>query len=162
MATPLLAAVRRAYPDAIIDWAVGSEARKAIDGLKANQNDPDDRPLHDLLDTGPLANPASKLGNLIHLIRQLRAGRYDLALVPDRSPLLGLVTLCAGIPQRAGLDSAGRGFAYTVKAKIDPAEIRHEAEIYLDVARALGLNTVDCWVSVRPRQSAIREAGKLL
>lgn len=161
MATPLLAAVRRAYPDAVIEWAVGSQAIKAIDGLRKDHLDDAGGMVDHLLDTGPLANPASKPNSLLRLVQQLRARRYDLALVPDRSPLLGLATLFAGIPQRAGLDSAGRGFAYTVKAKINPAEIRHEAEIYLDIARALGLDTAECWASVKPRPEAIHEAEKM-
>ena len=46
----------------------------------------------------------------------------------------------SGIPHRAGPDSAGRGLGYNVRATIDPNEPRHEAEVYLDVARALGLD----------------------
>jgi ADP-heptose:LPS heptosyltransferase len=92
---------------------------------------------------------------LIRLVNTLRQGNYDLAVVPDRSPLMGIAVLLAGIPRRAGLDSAGRGFTYTVKAPIDPAVIRHEAEIYLDIARVLSLSTDDCWAKVPPTQSAL-------
>lgn len=162
MATPLLVALRRAYPDAVIDWAVGSAAIQALIGLRNDFQDQMPGPLNDLLDTGPLANPASKPGSLFRLINLLRSGRYDLAVVPDRSPLLGLAVFLAGIGARAGLDSAGRGVFYTVKAGIDPSAIRHEAEIYLDVARALGLNVDDCWATAPPSQSAIHEAQEIL
>src|SRR5215813_12436510 len=128
--TPLLSALRRAYPNATIDWIVGSSAIAALR----------DRPdLNHVIDSGPLANPASRPASLLRLVRQLRAGKYDLAVVPDRSPLPGMAVLLAGIPRRAGLDSGGRGFAYTVKARTDPNVVRHEAEIYLDLARALGI-----------------------
>ena len=46
--------------------------------------------------------------------------RFDLALVPDRSPVLGLLVALAGIPRRAGLDSGGRGFLYTDRVPIGP------------------------------------------
>ncbi len=152
-ATALLAALRRGYPDATIDWAVGSMAAAALR---------DHPSLDQLIDTGPRANPASQPGSLIHLVRRLHAGRYDLAVVPDRSPLIGLAVLLAAIPRRAGLDSAGRGFAYTIKAPIDPAAVRHEAEIYLDVARALGLSTEGCWANVPPGAAALDEAQRVL
>lgn len=138
-ATALLAALRRGYPDAHIDWAVGAMAIGALRGHPA---------LRALIDTGPRANPAAPVIGLLRLAWQLRRGRYDMAVVPDRSRWPGLATLLAGIPKRAGLDSAGRGFAYTIRAPIDPAEVRHEAEIYLDIARTLGLDTSDCWANV--------------
>src|SRR5262245_25522505 len=121
--TPLLTALRRGYREASIDWTVGSTT---IDALREH---PD---LNKVIDAGRLANPASRPGSLLRLVRMLRAEPYDLAVVPDRSPLAGLAPLLAGIPRRAGLDSAGRGFTYTVKAPIDPGVVRHEAEIYLD------------------------------
>src|SRR5258708_3500380 len=149
MATPLLAALRRGYPNASIDWMVGSSA---IDALREH---PD---LSRVIDCGRLANPASRPISLLHMVGQLRAGNYDLAVVPDRSPLIGMAALLAGIPQRAGLDSAGRGFAHTVKAPIDPGAVRHEAEIYLDVARALGLSTENCWAHIPVSITALAQA----
>jgi ADP-heptose:LPS heptosyltransferase len=139
MATPLHAALRRAYPEAHITWGVGSHSAPAIA----------DSPAVDaLLPTGPAANPARTPTGLLRLARQIRAGRFDLAVVPDRSPLLGLAVQLAGVPVRAGLDSAGRGRFYTLKAPIDPAEVRHESEIYLDVGRALGIDVSDCWENI--------------
>jgi ADP-heptose:LPS heptosyltransferase len=152
-ATPLLTALRRGYPETAIDWAVGSTAIGAL------RDHPD---LNRVIDTGPLANPASRPGSLLSLVGQLRAGYYDLAVVPDRSPLAGLAPLLAGIPRRAGLDSAGRGFSYTIKAPIDPGIVRHEADIYLDIARALGLDTTNCWANVLPSEKALKAARDVL
>jgi ADP-heptose:LPS heptosyltransferase len=152
-ATPLLTALRRAYPQASITWAVGSTAQAAIN----------DHPLlNHIVDTGARANPASHPSDMLRLVRLLRQGRPDLIVVPDRSPLLGIAALLAGIPRRAGLDSAGRGFAYTIKATIDPHQIRYEADIYLDVARALGLDTRDCWANVPPSAEALAAADAVI
>lgn len=151
--TPLLMALRRAYPVAQIDWAVGSMAIAALRGHPA---------INMLIDTGPLANPAARPGSMLRLVRTLRRGRYDLAVVPDRSRLLGLAVLQALIPNRAGLDSGGRGFAYTIRAVIDPVTIRHEAEIYLDVGRALGLDVSDCWANVPPTADSLTAADAIL
>lgn len=152
-ATPLLLALRRTYPQAVIDWAVSTTARGALATHPY---------LRQTLDTRSRANPASHPRDLLRLVGLLRRGNYDLIVVPDRSPLLGVAALLSGIRNRAGLDSAGRGFAYTVKARIDPREIRHEADIYLDVARALGIDTADCWVNVPPSAESLTAADVLI
>ena len=139
LGTAALAALRRAWPEAHIDWAVGSWSGRALAGHAL---------LDGLLDTGPQANPARSPAGLPRLAAQLRAGRYDLAVVLARSPLLGLAAWLAGIPCRAGLDSAGRGFGCNVRAPIDPLAARHEAAAYLDVVRALGLDAADCYANV--------------
>ncbi len=152
-ATALLAAVRRGYPDAQIDWWVNRWSAGALEGHPALQN---------VMITGDASNPAATLRGLFSLARRLRAGRYDMLIVPERSRLVSLAALLSGIPVRAGLDSAGRGFGYTVKARIDPATRRHEAEIYLDIARALGLNVADCWANAQPRASDVDFARQVI
>lgn len=150
LATATLKALRRGYPDAHITWAVGSWSRAAIEH-------------HDLLDavldTGSKALPVKSLSDFLHFVRQLRAGHFDLAMSLVRSPLMSLAVRLSRIPQRAGLDSAGRGFGYNIRARIDPNQPRHEAEIYLDVACALGLDTSNCYANVpvtQADQQAIR------
>lgn len=138
-ATPLLSALHRAYPASHITWGVGTHSLPAI------KNHPE---IDAIMHTGPAANPARSPGGMLRLVRQIRAGGFDLVVVPDRSPLLSLATRLAGVPMRAGLDSAGRGRFYTTKAPIDPAEVRHEADIYLDVGRALGIDIGNCWTNV--------------
>lgn len=139
LATATLQALRRGYPNAHITWAVGNWSKPAVEH-------------HDLLDavldTGADALPVHAPAGLLRFVRQLRAGRYDLMISLVRSPLMSLAALLSGIPHRAGLDSAGRGFGYTVRAPVDPDAPRHEAEIYLDVARVLGLNTEGCRANV--------------
>ena len=139
LATATLQALRRAYPQAYIAWAVGSWSKPAIE--KHNLLDA-------VIDTGNEALPIKSLGGMIRFVRQLRAGKFDLAVSLVRSPLMSVALLLTGIPQRAGLDSAGRGFGYNVKAAIDPNVPRREAEIYLDVARALGIDTTGCRATI--------------
>lgn len=141
LGTATLAALRRAYPDAHITWAVGRWSRAAVE-----QHDL----LDDLLDTGTGALPSP----LIAFARQLRAGRFDLAVSLVRSPLMSAAVYLSGIPYRAGLDSAGRGFGYNIRARIDPLDIRHEAEIYLDVPRALGIDVTGCYANVPVREAS--------
>ncbi len=153
LATATLQALRRAYPQAQIAWAVGSWSKPAIEH----------HPLLDsVIDSGDQALPVKSISGMLNFVRQLRAGKFDLAVSLVRSPLMSLAVLLSGIPRRAGLDSAGRGFGYNIKARIDPNVPRHEADIYLDVARALGLDSTHCRANI-PVTEADREAvrGKL-
>ncbi|HRE48297.1 MAG TPA: glycosyltransferase family 9 protein [Aggregatilineales bacterium] len=152
-ATPLLLALRRAYPTAVIDWAGGGSARAALSGHPA---------LETIHDTGGRANPASRPLSLLRAVLTVRRGAYDLAVTPDRSRLLGLIPLLAGIPVRAGLDSGGRGFAHTIRAPIDPAVIRHEADIYLDVGRALGIHVEGVYAECPPPPEAHARAEAIM
>jgi ADP-heptose:LPS heptosyltransferase len=129
-ATPTVAALRRAAPSARLDFAVGPWSRPMVEG-----NPHLDR----VVDCGPVGSGSYGLGDYLALARRIRAGKYRLCFVLDRSPLLSLLPWLAGIPHRVGLDSDGRGFSLTVPVALSPSDIRHEAEIYLDTLRALGV-----------------------
>jgi ADP-heptose:LPS heptosyltransferase len=153
LATATLKALRRGYPDAHITWAVGSWSKAAVEN----------HPLLDaVLDTGPAALPVKSPEGFLRFVRQIRAGRFDLAVSLVRSPLMSLAVLLSGIPQRAGLDSAGRGFGYNIRAPIDPSQPRHEADIYLDVPRALGLDVRDCYANIPVSQEDQARIRQLL
>lgn len=128
MTTPVVAALRARYPRSAIHYAVGRHAAPAIAGH------PD---VQALVDAGPGAGRGRRA--TFELWRRMRAGRYDLCVVLERSPVFATLPLLAGIPVRAGIDSAGRGFALNVRAPWD--ESLHEADLYLSVVSALGLPT---------------------
>lgn len=139
LATAMLHALRRGYSSSEITWAVGSWSRAVI------ERHPD---LDSVLDTGRSALPVKSMGGFWRFVRQLRAGHFDMAISLVRSPLMSLAVGLSGVPVRAGLDSGGRGFGYNVRVGVDPKQERHEAEIYLDVIRALGVNTSGCLARV--------------
>lgn len=153
LATATLKALRRGYPNAHLTWAVGDWSRRAIEHHDL---------LDALLDTGPAANPAQGVAGLRHFTAQLRAGQFDLAISLVRSPWMSLAVALSGIPHRVGLDSGGRGFGYTMRVPVDPAANRHEAEIYLDAARALGLDTSDCYANLPVEDADLARVRTLL
>lgn len=132
MATALLTAIRRAYPQAHITFAVGAWSIAVLDKHEA---------IDSLLNVGDAPNPAKGVRRLWRLIHQLHGANCDLAFIPDRSPLLGLAVWLARIPHRVGLDSDGRGFAHTVRVPISPTEEANEGEIYLRLASTIGIPT---------------------
>ena len=128
MATAALSALRGAFPQAHITWAIGSWSAPAIENHPA---------LDDILDTGAAALPWQSEGGMLRFIRQLRAGNFDLAVSLVRSPRMSLAILLAGIPARAGLDSGGRGFGYNLRIAVDPSAREHEGAIYLRLISAI-------------------------
>lgn len=127
MATAALGALRRAYPDAHIAWLISAWSRPALAG----------HPWIDaLIDSGPGALPG-----ILTATRLIRAERPDLLVSFVRSPRISLAVLLSGARTRIGPDSAGRGFGYTIRVPVDPTQPRHEAEIALDIVRALGIDT---------------------
>lgn len=128
MTTPTIAALRTRYPQSAIHYAVGRHAAPAIAGH------PD---IDRVIDAGP--GGARDRRSLLALWRRMRAARYDLCLVLERSPIFATLPLLARIPVRAGIDSGGRGVALNVRVPWD--ESLHEADLYLSVAGALGCST---------------------
>lgn len=143
LATAALAALRRAYPAARITWAVGGWSRQAVETHPM---------LDDILDTGPDALPVRSVAGMRRFAAQVQRGNYDVAVSLVRSPLMSLALYMARVPHRAGLDSDGRGFGYTVRVPVDPSVARHEAELYLDVVRALGVDTDGLYAQIPVRE----------
>ena len=139
MATAALTALRETYPQAHITFAVGSWSAAAIANHPA---------LDAIINTGDAALPCSSTTDLLRFVRQLRAGRFDLAVSLLRAPLMSLAVLLSGIPLRAGLDSAGRGFGYNLRVPVDPAAREHESAIYLRVVSAIAGRTCHAYANL--------------
>ncbi len=147
MATAALSALRDAFPDSQITWAVGPWSARAIAHHPA---------IDSILDAGadmPLRSP----GSMLRFASRLRAGQFDMAVSLARSPLMSLAIYLSGIPVRAGLDSGGRGFGYNMRVPIDPAVREHESEIYLKVVSTIAGREVRAYANL-PLADAARTA----
>lgn len=144
MTTPLLATLRTAYPNAQLMYAVGKWSAAALGSDHTILRLPE--------------HPGWR--DWVRIIGRLRRERFQLALIPERSPLPALAVALAGIPHRVGLDSAGRGFALTVRVPVPP--IRHETDLALDLARALGIPAPERRPHFRPSAAARAEVAALL
>ena len=133
MTTPLLEVIRHAYPDACITYVAGTWS-KVI---------PEHDPAVDtVIDCGTVGIPGRySFTDYRKLVHTLRTHRFDLAFVLDRSPMLTLLPWLSDIPRRVGPDSLGRGFSLTDRVPISssPTRLQHQAEVYLDLARAISL-----------------------
>jgi lipopolysaccharide heptosyltransferase II len=157
MTTPLLTVLRASYPQAHITYVAGSWSKVV----------PQHHPAVDaVLDCGSIGIPGRyRLKDYLQFAWRLRAQGFDLALVLDRSPMLTLLPWLAGVPRRVGPDSLGRGFSLTDRLPLSgsPGDLRHQAEIYLDLARLLGLPVERprmCFVpTAEERARALRWSG---
>jgi lipopolysaccharide heptosyltransferase II len=151
-ATPALAAIKRAYAAAVITLAVGKWYTELTSGI------PD---ANEVLDCGPLGTPG-RYGwrDVWRFSQAVKRGRFDLAIVLDRSARVALAPWIAGVPHRAGIDSSGRGFALTVRVPWDRP--RHEAELMLDVLRGMGIACPDPHLKYVPTPEHERFAARLL
>src|SRR5258707_4996479 len=133
MTTPLLEVIRHAYPLASITYVAGTWSKVIPEHHPA---------VNAVIDSGTIGIPGRySLRDYMKFAGILRQQHFDMAFVLDRSPLLTLLPWLAGIPRRVGPDSLGRGFSLTDRVAVSssPAHLQHQAEIYLDLARKLGL-----------------------
>jgi lipopolysaccharide heptosyltransferase II len=133
MTTTLLAVLKASYPDATITYVTGTWSKTIAEHHPA---------VGRIIDCGTVGIPGRyTLQEYRKLVRQLRQYRFDMALVLDRSPMMTLLPFLAHIPRRVGPDSLGRGFSLTdrVPVSADRTQLQHQADIYLDLARALKL-----------------------
>ncbi len=156
MTTPLLEVLRQNYPDATITYVTGSWSKTIAEHSPA---------VNAIIDCGTVGIPGRyRFKAYLQLARQLRHHHFELALVLDRSPMLTLLPWLAGIPRRVGPDSLGRGFSLTdrVPVSASPDHLQHQAEIYLDLARALKLRIDHPRMLFVPTPSEQQAAQKLM
>lgn len=133
MTTPLLEVIRHAYPEASITYVAGTWSKVIPEHHPA---------VNAVIDSGTIGIPGRySLRDYMKFAGILRQQHFDMAFVLDRSPLLTLLPWLAGIPRRVGPDSLGRGFSLTDRVTISSSstQLQHQADIYLDLARAIGL-----------------------
>ena len=147
MMTPLLTALATAYPAAQITYAVGKWSAAGVMGnphVAAILRLPD--------------RPSWR--DWVRIVGKVRRGQFDLALIPERSPLPALALALAGVPRRVGLDSSARGFALTDRVPL--RGVRHETDLALDLARALDIPGDDRRPQYRPSDTAITHIATML
>src|SRR5581483_3949907 len=134
--TAMLAALRRQYPLAQIDYATSVYSAPALAGNP---------------DVSAIVAPT---------VAALSRGKYDVAVTLERSPLAGLIPWRAGVPIRVGPNSLSRGFAHNVRVPCPPD--RPEACIHLDCAAALGVDVEGARPKFCPSDADCARAAELL
>ena len=118
MATPLLAALRAAWPDTRLTLAGPAHAEPLLAGSG----------LCDAQVALP-ARRAAGVAGMLRAARTLRAGEHELALLLTNSFSSALVVALAGVPRRVGYDGGGRGALLTDTLPTARARGRHRLPI---------------------------------
>ncbi len=147
IATPFLAQLRAALPDARIDLLTGPQQVEILTGCP------------DVDSFIPLPQRDRKrLAPMWRLIRGLRATRYQAAFLLNRSGRSALTAIAAGVPERIGLSAEGRGPLLTTRVRWNRRQ--PEIECHLDLLRAVGLPATYAlprlWVTAAERDEAVR------
>jgi lipopolysaccharide heptosyltransferase II len=126
--TPLIGALRRAYPRARLTYLVEPAAAPIV------QQNPQ---LDDVI-VAPRRRGAQRLLDDVRLARQLRHERFDLALDFHGGPRSAWLTWASGAPERIGYDIAGRRWMYTqVVARARELRPRHSVRNQWDLLDAI-------------------------
>lgn len=129
---PFLRNLRYAYPDAQIDMLVAPNSGEVIENCPYVNN-------FIYFDTNrkhKYEQGKGKRKTFWHYVKELKKEQYDKAYVLKRSFSSAALCYLAGIKERIGYDTEGRGFLLTKKVKYNNE--KHESLCFLDVLKAEG------------------------
>lgn len=130
LSTPVIDAVRAAYPRAHIAFMVRPYAAAVVEGNPA-------------LDEVIVYDKAMGVAGTLRFVRFLRRKRFDLAIVLHPTSRAHLITFFAAIPERVGYDrKCGRLLSRRVP-HTKQLGLRHEVDYALDLLRYAGIEPGD-------------------
>ncbi|MBN1645272.1 glycosyltransferase family 9 protein [Candidatus Woesearchaeota archaeon] len=127
MATPFLRALRKRFPNAIIDFHTGKWSAKAV----ANNHN-----LNRVFAYDDSIFHSKKIFSKLRLLKNIKKQKYDVLFILDKAYLAGLFGFATGIKTRIGFNRGKEGFANTINVKY--GSLKHEIDYYLDLARVVG------------------------
>ncbi len=100
---------------------------------------------------------------MVRLCRDLRYGRFDLAVSVQNAMEAALIFFLAGIPRRLGYDTDGRRFLLTHPVRMNPAfKKRHQIDYYLGILEGIRLPAIGRELTLRVSDTERDRAGKFL
>jgi heptosyltransferase-2 len=142
--TPLIRATRQLFPEAVIDVLVIPETSPVL------ANNPH---LNRVLTFDKRGN---KVLGFIRTVREIRKGRYDLAIAPHSSLTTAYIMRLGGIPERLGFDRWGASRHLTLK--VPHLEGVHKARKNLHLLSVFTDREFDMQTEVFPDQAMIDRA----
>lgn len=139
---PVLASLRRAFPEAVIDWVVQDDYAAAIEA-------------HPDL-SGVLSFPRRRFGHwwqspgrveeMVKWFGDMRRRRYDLAIDFQGLGRSGLIAWMSRAPRRVGLRNAREfgwlGYNQRIERKEQPGQVIHTVDEMLTLIEGLGIEPV--------------------
>ncbi|HOD36059.1 MAG TPA: lipopolysaccharide heptosyltransferase II [Syntrophales bacterium] len=130
MTLPAIAAVREAYPGAKISILV----KPWVADLLRISSDVDEVLIYER------PGVHEGLGGFLRLVGELKARKFDMAILLQNAIEAAIIAWLARIPVRAGYSTDGRGFLLTHAVRRTDDILRlHQTRYYLEMLKALGL-----------------------
>ena len=143
--TPVFKALKRTYPKARVSALAVPRVKEILESCPFV----DEIIIYD--EKGAHKSPFAKL----KLIEELKTRKFDVAFLLHRSLTRALLVYWAGIPQRVGYDTKGRGFFLTHKVKpIGNIDQIHRCDYYLNVIESFGVKVDDRTCELRVNDEA--------
>lgn len=128
MTTPLVRQVRKAFPEAKIDYLVGRACAAMLEGNSHLDS------VITFDETILYERKIAQLGSIVKLLRG-----YDVVFVLDKHWIFGLLAFCAQAPVRIGFARRSwEGVFHT--QKLPYHKVEHEINYYLELGKTLGLS----------------------
>lgn len=137
-AVPVLRGLRRSFRQAHVTWLIG----RAYAPLVQHDSHLDDVILFDRARFGPPWHWPLATGELLSLIKQLRAGQFDWAIDLQGLFRSGFFAWVSGAGLRAGFADA-RECATSFYNRAIPCQATHTVDRNIELARALGIDARD-------------------
>jgi len=137
--TPLIRAMKKAYPLAGISVLLGSRTEEVL------ASNPFVEKIH-IFDKGRFdkGSKLKEIPRLISLISRLKKEKFDIVFDLSNVPEYGLISkLFLKIPHRIGFNYRNRGRFLTQPIDLEGFNSKHIIEYYLDLARQIGIEPED-------------------
>jgi len=149
--SPIFKALKNAYPQARISCLAVPRVREILESVP----EIDEIIVYD--EKGRHWNPFAKLA----LVWKLRLKRFDAAFLLHRSLTRALLVFLAGIPQRIGYDTKGRGGLLT--HIVEPTEEQmHRSDHYLHVIESFGVEVRNRSCQLKTNDEAQTQVQEIL
>jgi len=129
---PVFKALKKAYPQAILTCLAVPRVRGILEQSPYVDN------ILSYDEKGEDRTPWAKW----KLIQRIREQQFDVAFILHRSLTRALLVFLAGIPQRIGYDTKGRGWLLTKRIRM-PQEKLHRCDYYLKIIEEYGIKVDD-------------------
>lgn len=149
--TPFIRAVRETHPDSYIACLLHPRCSQMLES-NPRLNEIivyDEEGIH------------KSLSGKWRLIQEIKKKNFDTAFLLHRSFTKALITFLAGIKDRIGYPTKGRGWVLTTAVE-EPAEEAHKVEYFLGIAKAVGIKSGNASYEFFVDDAARRYAGNLL
>ncbi|VAX35111.1 ADP-heptose--lipooligosaccharide heptosyltransferase II [hydrothermal vent metagenome] len=149
--SPVFRALKKEYPQAKISCLAVPRVKDVLESISC-------------IDEIFVYDEKGRHRNLLaksQLIAHLRKKKFDIVFLLHRSLTRALLVFLAGIPQRVGYDTKGRGGFLTHKVKPLVGDV-HRSDHYLNVIESFGIKVTDRSTEIAVSLDAQREVTEIL